>query len=175
MGVRTRAERRKATVFELRPLFRRDKGESPLTEAQMEMAPAHFIEGEIENMRFVSVPPTTSGHSVDRLREMLQVAYSDKKLIMVLTHNIEILALFKLDRAAAAQVIRRIDDPIESEEFGKQQDIFRRVVSIVESKRLDLEKRRSGEKPPCMENPNEMSEWAMDFLEALRRIVDGDG
>ena len=140
----------------------------------MEQAPAHFIEGEIENMVFVSVPPTTSGHSVDRLREMLRVGFGDKRLVMVLTHNVEMLRLIQLDRAAAAQVIKRIDDPTEAEEFGKQQDVYRRVVSIVESKRLDLEERRTGERPKCMESPTEMAEWSMDFLEALRKIVDGD-
>lgn len=125
-------------------------------------------------MVFVSVPPTTSGHSVERLREMLRVGYGDKKLVMVLTHNVEMLRLIKLDRAQAAQVVKRIDDPTAAEEFGKQQDVYRRVSSIIESKRLDLEKQRAGERPGCMESPQDMADWAMDFLEALRRIVDGD-
>lgn len=97
-------------MYQLESLFRSRPGKLPLSEAELEMTPPHHLEGEIDDVVFVSVPMTTSHHSCERLREMLLMAFKGKKQIMILTHNIELLKAKKLDATETAAMIRRIEE-----------------------------------------------------------------
>ncbi len=104
---RNRQQRRASTVFRLESIFRPRPDRSPLSEADLEKAPAHHILGELEDVIFVSVPETTSYHSCERLKEMLDAAYKSKKQVVIVTHNIELLKITKLDPGTAAAVIKK--------------------------------------------------------------------
>lgn len=106
---RNRQQRRAATMYKLENIFRSQPSNSPLSEADLEVAPPHYLEGEVDGVVFVSVPMTTSHHSCERLRDMLSMAFKGKQ-IMIITHNIELLKATKLDPSETATVIRRIEE-----------------------------------------------------------------
>jgi hypothetical protein len=91
----------------------------------LEAAPPHFFDGELDGVVFISVPATTSYNSCERLREMIDAAYSSKKQVVILTHNIELLKVTKLDSGTAAAVIKTIQgdaDPNQCELCGGSRD-----------------------------------------------------
>lgn len=117
---RNRQQRKSISVYRLDSLFRKKPGDTPLSEAQLQIAPPHYLEGEIENTIFVSVPMTTTINSCERLRSMLQVALQETgKQVVILTHNIEVLKATRLPRKVAAQVLRNIEDSVEGKADGR--------------------------------------------------------
>jgi hypothetical protein len=118
---RNRRERRKALLYKLESVFRPRPDKSPLSEAELETAPPHFIEGELDGVIFVSVPETASHNSCQKLREIIGVLYGDKKQVVILTHNIELLKATKMDPNVAAAVLKTIQgsaDPSKCELCG---------------------------------------------------------
>lgn len=105
---KSRAERKNTKVYKLQALFRPSPSKSPLSEAELASAPEHYLVGEVDNVFFVSVPESTSANAAEHLRDMLSVAFGDKKQVMVLTHNVELLAAKKLAPNDAAAVLRQI-------------------------------------------------------------------
>lgn len=122
---RNRRERRRALLYKLESIFRPRPDISPLPEADLEKAPPHFFEGELDGVLFVSVPETASHNACQKLREMLDVVYGGKKKIVILTHNIELMKITKLDTTTAAAVLKTIQggaDPSKCELCGRGEE-----------------------------------------------------
>lgn len=95
-------------MYRLESVFRRRPDSSPLSEADLEVAPPHHIHGEIDNALFVSVSETVSHHACQTLRGMLDAALQSKKQVVILTHNIELLKATKLTASATAAILKAI-------------------------------------------------------------------
>lgn len=118
---RNRHNRRKSSVYRLESIFRPRPDRSPLSEADLQSLPPHYIDGELEGVKFVSVPETASYNSCEKLRDALDAVWESKYQIVILTHNIELLKIAKLDPGTAAAVIKTIQgdaDPSKCELCG---------------------------------------------------------
>jgi hypothetical protein len=167
--MRNRAERRKTTLYKLEALYRKVPIDNPLTEAQLQAAPPHFLEGEIDNVIFGSVPITTSYHSAERLRDSLQVAFSDKKMVMLLTHNIELLKATKLPPGEVSKYLKNIEGTNQTD---VRDVVYERMRIVLTKFRDDIERAMKGEEPKCMDSHTDMAQWAMDFLVSMQRAID---
>lgn len=108
------------------------------------------------------------------MREILGVAFRDKKVILILTHNIELLEAQKLSSSESAAIIRRIEDKDTAVDHDKQTAVYRRVEAVLENLRSDLDKVRAGEEPTGMGSHTDITNWALEFLSSLRHIVEPD-
>lgn len=162
MALRSRKERRAATLWELHPLFRKEKSDKPITEAELESDPAQYVEGKLGDVVFASVPPSASGHSCERLEETLRVSFADKKQVCVLTHNIELLKARKLTPKEAAAIVRRVESPSVAEEFAKREALFQQISSVTAGWTPEVTRSKAAE---------EVQQWAIDFLTSLQRTV----
>lgn len=145
-------------------------------------APPHLLDfgdlkaTEIEDVLFLSVPVTSSAHSCERLREIVGVGTKDKKLCVILTHNIELLRARKLSAAEAGRVLGRVQDH-EAEALAKAQAelqgvIYQRVRNILDNYKRGLDQALAGEEPDFMGSHTDMASWALDFLVSMRQLVD---
>lgn len=155
----------------------------PFDEAEYKAAPPHFLDfgdlkaTEIDDVLFISVPVATSAASCERLRDIVNVALKDKKLCVVLSHNIELLRARKLTAAQTARVLGRVQDH-EAEALTKVQaelqfSVYQRVRNTLDHYQRDLDQALAGDAPDCMSSHTDMASWAMDFLVGLRKLVDG--
>jgi len=109
-------------VYQLDTLYRRVPENLPITESQWQAGPSSVMDfgdakqAEISDVLFVSVPSTTSAHTCEKLRDMILISLSDKKQVMILTHNIELLRAEKLKPADAAKVIKNIEEMQSADE-----------------------------------------------------------
>lgn len=115
MGKMNRKERRSQDVYKLTGLFRPEGTTLPLGESDLEEAPSHKVLGKIEDVLFVSVPPDTSYNACQRLHDTISVSLGDRKPIMIVSHNVELLRAVKLPKSESANLIRRIQKNTEPE------------------------------------------------------------
>lgn len=156
-------------MYQLDALYRKVPIDSPLTEAQLQAAPPHLLEGEVDDVVFVSVPITTSQHSAETLRETLRVAFGDKKLVVIITHNIELLRAQRLSTKKGSEYLKNIEDVAGS---GLRDAIYERLRVVLNNYRSDIDQAMDGEEPKCMRSPTDMATWAMEFLVSMRRVID---
>ena len=111
-----RAQRRSANVYLLDTLYRKIPSDSALTDALYQANQPTLINfdqlrmAEIEDVVFLSVPITTTVESCEHLKEMTRVAFKDQKVVMVFSHNIELLRARKLGPKEAGRVLGHVQD-----------------------------------------------------------------
>lgn len=128
----------------------------------MDADPAQYIEGELGDVVFASVPPSASGNTCERLAETLQVTFKDKKQVCVLTHNIELLKARKLTPSESAEIVRRVEAPSVAEAFSRREVLFQQVSNVT-----------AGWKPENFTSKpaEEIQQWAVDFMTSIQRAV----
>ncbi len=161
-------------MYELFPLFRKRSASVSLEDAELESAPVHYLEGVFDGVIYVSVPPTTSAASSEKLREIIRVAHGEKKVVVVLTHNIELLKAQKMNSSKAARILKRVEGAVtgDADDFDKMRAVYDQVTTVLDQFARDLALIRDGEKPTW--SADKMAEWAPEFLQSLARVVQPD-
>lgn len=90
---------------------------------------SYYIEGEIDEWLVISVPETTRIEEVQAFKKGLE--QGTRRPVLVVTHNISFMRARKLTPNEAADVIRRAENDIISEEEAKSrlEEERRKIIS----------------------------------------------